>query len=59
MEKDDPILCVCRGIHASDIDAAVAQGAETLEELEEKLGVCEKCGACRRTVQAYLDSVCS
>lgn len=59
MVKDDPILCVCRGIRASDVDAAVAEGVETLEELEDKLGVCEKCGACRRTVQAYLDTVCS
>jgi bacterioferritin-associated ferredoxin len=54
------IVCLCNGVSERDIEACVAEGASSLKNLREQLGVgrdCGKCASCARQVlrQAKLE----
>jgi bacterioferritin-associated ferredoxin len=39
-------VCACRAITDHQIEAAARDGARTLDEVEERLGVGRECGGC-------------
>ncbi|MEM7252592.1 MAG: (2Fe-2S)-binding protein [Pseudomonadota bacterium] len=39
-------ICICNGVRERDIQAAVAEGATSFDELQEQLGVSTCCGTC-------------
>jgi len=47
-------VCVCNAITEGAVQAAVADGAHTLSDLQGQLGVATCCGACADLVQEYL-----
>ncbi len=48
------IVCVCRRVSDQNIRKAVAEGAESFEELQLELGVAMQCGRCADCVCAVL-----
>ena len=47
-------VCICNAVTEREIARAIEQGARTLEQLAESLGVGTGCGKCRDTAAAYL-----
>lgn len=39
-------VCVCKGVTDSNIKQAVAEGANSLREVRNKLGAASQCGKC-------------
>lgn len=48
------IVCVCHNINDRRIRTAIENGAETMEQLSEVLGVGTCCGKCTSTAQLLL-----
>ncbi len=49
-------VCVCKSITDREIRGAVALGARTLADLQEKLGVASCCGRCAECAEEMLGS---
>lgn len=47
-------ICVCNAITERQVQAAVADGAVTLSQLQGELGVAACCGSCADTASEYL-----
>ncbi len=48
-------VCVCNGITDREIEAAIDQGATSLEDLAGTLGVTTGCGTCAAYTRQILD----
>lgn len=48
-------VCICRGINTRTLQSALAQGADSLTDLQQRLGVGTGCGRC----MAHADQVLS
>lgn len=55
--KDDDIICTCYDISVKDIKDAYANGAKTLDEIEEVTKAGTLCGACISDLEALIDSL--
>ena len=44
--SDDRIICACQGIDVATIKKAIAEGAETVDDIMESTGAGTVCGAC-------------
>lgn len=49
-------VCVCAAVTERDVRAAVADGARTLSDLRERLGVTTGCGGCAESVSRCLQA---
>src|SRR3546814_10382907 len=49
-------ICICNAITERQVQAAVAEGATTLSDLQGQLGVAACCGCCAETATEYLRS---
>ncbi len=49
------IICVCNNVSESDIDAAVANGAQSINQLSQKTGLGTGCGGCLETAKSLLN----
>lgn len=47
-------VCICRQVTDRDIREAVAQGANRMRDLRERLGVSTQCGKCAGCAHAVL-----
>lgn len=47
-------ICVCNAITERQVKTAVAEGAQTLSDLQGQLGVASCCGCCADTAIEYL-----
>jgi bacterioferritin-associated ferredoxin len=47
-------ICICNAITERQVQAAVAEGANTLSDLQGQLGVAGCCGCCADTASEYL-----
>lgn len=47
-------VCLCTGATSHDVDAAVAAGASTCNEVTAACGAGGDCGRCRRTLRAII-----
>ena len=47
-------VCLCKGITDSQISAAVDQGADSITELQKKIGVALSCGSCIEMTESIL-----
>lgn len=47
-------ICICNAITERQVQAAVAEGANTLSDLQGQLGVAACCGCCAETAAEYL-----
>ncbi len=47
-------ICICNAITERQVQAAVADGASTMGDLQGQLGVATCCGCCADTAQEYL-----
>ncbi len=45
------IVCVCKSVSDRKIRAAIAEGADTFDELQFELGVATCCGKCEASVR--------
>lgn len=52
------IICTNNNVDYLKIRMAMCQGARTIEELEEKTGVCTNCEGCKSELENILSSVC-
>lgn len=48
------VICPCMGVAESDIQRAVANGARTLEDVEDATGADTRCGRCVGAIEACL-----
>ncbi len=48
------VICPCMGVTESDIQRAVANGARTLEDVEDATGAGTRCGRCVGAIEACL-----
>lgn len=55
--NDDDIICTCYDVTVKDIKDAYANGAKTLEEIEEATKAGTLCGACISDIESLLDSL--
>jgi bacterioferritin-associated ferredoxin len=49
------IVCVCRGICDRHLEALVASGARSVEQVEQLCGAGGDCGACRPEVERIVE----
>ena len=49
-------VCLCRVVTRVQIEAVVAAGARTVEEVGEACAAGTECGKCRRTIMRILES---
>jgi bacterioferritin-associated ferredoxin len=49
------IVCICRGICERRLEALVAAGARTVEQVEQLCGAGGDCGACLSEVERIVD----
>ncbi|MEM6709824.1 MAG: (2Fe-2S)-binding protein [Pseudomonadota bacterium] len=49
-------VCLCTGITEDDVRRCVAEGAQTLADLSEKLGVATGCGTCAEHALTLIQS---
>lgn len=49
-------ICLCCGLHDTQISTAVASGAGTVEEVFRHLGETQQCELCTNDVSAFLKS---
>ena len=47
-------ICICSAVTERQVIKAVAEGAQTLEDLQVDLGVAMCCGRCAETASEYL-----
>lgn len=47
-------ICICNAITERQVQAAVAEGASSLADLQGQLGVASCCGCCAETASEYL-----
>lgn len=47
-------ICICNAISERQVQAAVAEGALSLTDLQGRLGVATVCGCCAETATEYL-----
>lgn len=47
-------ICICNAITERQVKTAVAEGAQTLSDLQGQLGVASCCGCCAETAMEYL-----
>ena len=47
-------ICICNAITERQVKTAVAEGAQTLSDLQGQLGVASCCGCCADTASEYL-----
>jgi len=47
-------VCICRGVTEREIRSCVDEGARSLRDLRECLGVSSECGRCARDARAIL-----
>lgn len=50
------VVCECTGVTAGGVEQAVKEGARTLEDVKEKLGVGKQCVKCKDLVSILVDS---
>lgn len=50
-------VCICNAVTDKDIRRAAATGADSLYELQDRLGVATCCGSCRDQAAEILDDV--
>ena len=53
-DANSELVCPCVGVAKADIEQAVANGARTLEDVENATGVGTRCGRCTGAVEAVL-----
>lgn len=49
------IVCVCNRVSSSELEAAIAEGATTVQSLSAHTGCGTQCGRCISTVRQMLD----
>jgi bacterioferritin-associated ferredoxin len=50
------IVCLCHAVRDRELDAAIAEGAETIEQVGEQCGAGTGCGACIPEIEERLES---
>ena len=55
-QQSDYLVCTCMGVMHSDICDAIKSGADTFEDLSDKLGVGTGCSSCVAEVEEILKS---
>lgn len=53
--KPDYIVCTCMGVMASELEQAIADGADSFETLQEVFGVGTGCSSCVQEVMEMLE----
>jgi bacterioferritin-associated ferredoxin len=49
-------VCICNGVTDTQIEAAIDNGAETMKELHNELGVGAQCGKCCQCAKRVLNT---
>jgi len=49
-------ICLCHAATTKDVDAAIADGASTVEEIGDVCGAGSGCGSCHEELQDMLDA---
>lgn len=47
-------VCICHGITEEDIETAVGQGVNSMQQLREQLNVAKQCGRCMQFAKSTL-----
>jgi bacterioferritin-associated ferredoxin len=53
------VVCHCKAVSDRTVDAAIASGARTVDEITARCHAGGGCGGCHRTLSALLDAVAS
>lgn len=49
------IVCLCKGVSCGTLRRAIADGAQSLEEIGRACGAGTDCGGCQNTIEDILD----
>lgn len=52
-------VCICKAVTERQIHSCLSEGTDTLEGLQDRLGVATCCGRCRCEVERVLDEHCA
>ena len=47
------IICICRGKNERDVNRAIANGAETVRDLQ-RCGIGDQCGSCHNSLRGMI-----
>lgn len=50
-------VCICRAVTESQIEAAIAEGAQSVRDLRDALGIVDECGRCAACALECLNGV--
>ena len=50
------VLCICYAVSEVEVDAAIHQGARSLDEISARLGAGSDCGCCQDEIEERLTS---
>lgn len=53
--SDDDVICTCMNVTLGEIKSAIANGAKTVEDIQDKTGAGTACGSCVGTLQDIVD----
>lgn len=53
--SDDDVICTCMNVTLGQIKSAMANGAKTVEDIQDKTGAGTGCGSCVGTLQDIVD----
>lgn len=51
------VLCICQSLTDREIDAAIHDGARSLDEVSARCGAGADCGRCKEAIEDRLDEV--
>jgi bacterioferritin-associated ferredoxin len=51
-------VCICKAVTDKQIQSCIRDGADTMEVLQDRLGVATRCGRCRCDVERMVEEQC-
>lgn len=52
---DDDLICTCMSVSVRDLKQAIASGANTFQEIQDKTGISTVCGVCNDDAKIAID----
>ncbi len=56
IEKSSKIICHCAGTTEENIEIVIADGCETIEDIQNRTGAGSVCGKCKSAIQEIIDN---
>jgi len=51
-------VCICKAVTEKQVQSCISEGADSIESLQERLGVATRCGRCRCDLERMMEQQC-